>query len=358
MALRKFIFVHLFNDRSGSPKVLSQVINAMSKTGRSVEVLTSSHVNGFLDNTPGLKRRIFYRRTENKLITLAFYMVSQAYLFFYCLRYCREDVVFYVNTMMPFGAALSAKIMGKPVIYHVHETSIRPRLLKVFLRFVIRITAGKVFFVSDYLKSVESFGQIPQHVIHNALVTPVSPVVRKLKDEFNVLMVCSLKKYKGVLEFLKVAERFLGERSLTFTLVLNASDGEIEEFFSGISASKNLKLISRQSDVGPFYEAASLVMSLSRPDEWVESFGLTIIEAMAKGLPVIVPPVGGPAELVVHGQQGYKISCYEIDEICRAINRLARDSDLYQMMSDNAVQHAKKFELDVFDKKIIEAVDQ
>lgn len=356
--MNKFIFVHLFNDRSGSPKVLSQVINAISKTGRGIEVLTSSHDNGFLDNTPGLRRKIFYKRTENKLVTLVFYLISQLYLFFYCLRYWREDVVFYINTMMPFGAALSAKIMRKPVIYHVHETSIKPKLLKVFLRSVIRITAEKVFFVSGYLKSVESFGRITEYIIHNAIVTPVSSVARELGNEFNVLMVCSLKKYKGVLEFLKVANSFLRDDSFTFTLVLNASDVEIEEFFSDIAIPQNIKLFSRQSDVDPFYEAASVVMSLTRPDEVVESFGLTVIEAMAKGLPVIVPPVGGPAELVAHGRQGYKISCYEIDEICEAISTLAENADLYQTMSKNAVQHAKSFELDTFDRKIIEAVDQ
>src|SRR5690606_174306 len=95
---KQLIFVHLFNDRSGSPKVLSQIVPAMSALGRSVEVLTSSHQDGFLTGLPGQRRQVFYRRSESKLITLFYYLLSQAHLFFSCLRYWPQDVIFYVNT--------------------------------------------------------------------------------------------------------------------------------------------------------------------------------------------------------------------------------------------------------------------
>ena len=65
----KIVFVHLFNDRSGSPKVLSQIALAMSALGRSVEVLTSYHQDGFLTGLPGRRRQVFYRRSE-KIIAI------------------------------------------------------------------------------------------------------------------------------------------------------------------------------------------------------------------------------------------------------------------------------------------------
>ena len=57
---------------------------------------------------------------------------------------------------MPFGGALAGRLIGKKVIYHVHETSLKPQILKKFLRSVISLTAHEVIFVSKYLKEVES----------------------------------------------------------------------------------------------------------------------------------------------------------------------------------------------------------
>ena len=69
----------------------------------------------------------------------------------------------------------------------------------------------------------------------------------------------------------------------------------------------NLQIISRQNDVTPFYNEASIVLNLSDKQRFVETFGLTALEAMSAGLPVIVPTEGGIAEMVEDGANGYKI---------------------------------------------------
>ena len=33
----------------------------------------------------------------------------------------------YINTLLPFGAALAAKLRGCKVVYHVHEVSVKPQ---------------------------------------------------------------------------------------------------------------------------------------------------------------------------------------------------------------------------------------
>lgn len=357
--MSKYVFIHLFNDRSGSPKVLSQVVQVLHQGGHDVEVLTSDHSNGFLSEVPGKKRVIFYRRSENKLFTLGYYLLSQLYLFFYCLRYFRQDVVFYINTMMPFGGALSARIMRKKVIYHVHETSIKPKLLKWFLRLVIKLCASKIIYVSWYLLGKEGFSNKEQCVVYNCLDTdflnervagvPVRP--------FNVLMVCSLKKYKGVMEYLKLAEMLNVREDLSFNLVVNAERRELDCFFLGIKIPSNLKIHTRQSDLTKFYSRSALLLNLSRPDEWIETFGLTLLEAMGGGVPVIAPPVGGPAEIVRDGSDGYLISCYDLEKVASCIETLADDALLYERMSANALVRAREFGWDEFSKRIVDVVN-
>lgn len=358
IVLSCIVFVHLFNDRSGSPKVLSQVISAMAQHGADVEVLTSNYENGFLNGLPGIRRNIFYRRSENKLITLFYFLIAQIFLFIQCLSYCRRDVIFYVNTMMPCGAALAARLMGKQVIYHLHETSLRPALLKKILRLVIRLTASKIIFVSNYLCKVEGFCNIPQYVVHNALsINIMQKPVRQMVSKFDVLMICSLKKYKGVLEFFEIAKKLLCQPSIHFTLVLNAEQQEIDSWIVGVDIPDNIAIFSRQNDVLPFYNNANLLLNLSRPDEWIETFGLTILEGMAQGLPVIAPPVGGPAEIISDGKEGFLISCYETTKIADMILKLASDHEYYSHLAHNAWVRANDFSLTSFKENIIKVIE-
>lgn len=354
--MKKIIFVHLFNDRSGSPKVLSQVINAASRDGIDMELLTSHSTDGFLSNLPVVYREIFYSRSENKIITLFYYLISQIYLFFKCLRYANQDVIFYLNTLMPFGAALAGWIMRKPIIYHIHETSIRPQLLKDFLKFFVRFTSSKIIYVSEFLKREDGYGNKDKFVVYNAIDSNVNKEEHHNLRPFNILMACSLKRYKGVYEFFSLAGKFLEHNDIIFTLVLNASQNEIDECLKGIDIPSNVSVFSRQAELGKFYSKAHVLLNLSRPDEWVETFGLTILEGMAYGLPVIVPPVGGPSEIVENGRQGYTISCYETEEIIKALEDLKNNSDLYKYMSGEALARAASFDISSFEKKIIDII--
>ena len=352
--MRKIVFIHLLNDRSGSPKVLSQVVRTLTNKGYQTEVITSNHTNGFLDNVAHKNRTLFYKRSENKIVTFFNYMISQIFLFFQCLRYWNQDVVFYVNTMMPFGSALAAKLIGKKVIYHIHETSIKPKILKKFLRTVISLTANKVIFVSEYLKQVENFINKEQVVIYNALEKNNLEYNKTENKNFVILMICSLKEYKGIFEYIKLADLLSKEENLKFQLILNATKNEINEYLGDIKKTPNLVIFDRQNNLEKFYKEGKLLLNLSKPDQCIETFGLTILEGMEYGLPVIVPPIGGPAEIVREGIEGFQISCYEIKEIAEKIKFLLDNQKKYNKLSQNAEKRSKEFNLKVFEEKILD----
>lgn len=355
--MKTIVLIHLLNDRSGSPKVLSQVITALKNTGYQTELLTSSSQNGFLTGVADINRRLFYIRSENKFITLFYYVLSQFLLFFQCLRYWNKDVIFYINTMMPFGGALAGKLIGKKVIYHVHETSLKPQILKVFLRSVISLTADKIIFVSEYLKKVESFEDKEQVVIYNALENSIAKKNIVNKNNFVVLMVCSLKTYKGIFEFIKLAVFMRDVENLQFKLVLNATQDEIEKYLKSILIPLNLVIFNRQNNLSLFYQDASLLLNLSRPNSWIETFGLTILEGMEYGLPAIVPPVGGPIEIVIENSDGFQLSCYEVEKIAEKIKFLMENKKEYKRLSDNARKRVKDFDIKVFEEKICKVLE-
>lgn len=355
--MKKIIFVHLYNDRSGSPKVLRDVINAIYTVNPDLELLTSTHDNGFLSGLKIKRIPVFYRRSERKAITLLYYGWSQICLFIKCLPYFRHEVVFYVNTMLPVGAALAARIIGKKVIYHVHETSIKPRYFKKFLRSVLKLTANKIIFVSRYLRDVEGFENIPQEVVYNS-VSHRPERFQKIEsdDKFDVLMLCSLKKYKGIFEFVQLAKMAQDQPLLSFTLILNADEDEVISFCRENFITDNMRVFPRQSDVSKYFRFSKVVLNLSKPDEWIETFGLTVLEAMSYSLPVIVPPVGGPREIVRHGVEGFLISSYDIETIYKEIVNLMLDSDRYSAMAHQAFRRSKEFSIESFQSNILKTI--
>jgi len=359
----KIIFIHLLDDLSGSPKVLSQVVGLVQKRGKEAILYTGSGSVGFLSRVVKKRCIYFYNYFDNRFLTLISFIISQLILFLKLLKYRNEDVMIYVNTMLPFGAGLAGKFMGKPVCYHIHEISITPAIFKRFLRYIVQKTASNVIFVSKAVEKSESFkGDVSQQVIYNALPDAFMDVAaqstyKHLRDKkFNVLMVCSLKTYKGVDEFVTIASLCQRVVNISFTLILNAEQQEIDGYFHKRKLPENLILISRQEDLMPFYKHASLVLNLSRVDQWVETFGLTIIEAMAFGIPVIVPPVGGPAEIIYDGEQGYLLSSYETDIISKRIIDLCGNEKKCMTLSRAARQRAEDFREVFFEQSIIEAI--
>lgn len=360
--MKKIIFIHLLNDYSGSPKVLSQVIQSLQKNDGIADIYSGYSDKGFLSNITQKHHFYFYKRFNSKYITLITFVLSQIHLFFKLLKLKNEDVIFYVNTMLPFGAALAGKVIGKPVYYHIHETSLRPPILKKILRFVVKKTAKKIVFVSQSVFNSESFDKKQQYIIPNTLsnnfIKQASYHSYQWQYDgcFNILMVCSLKVYKGILEFIELAKRLQNQPNIRFILVLNADQLEINNFLSTINKSTNVEIISRQTELIPFYQKASLLLNLSRIDEWVETFGLTILEALAFGIPVIVPPVGGPTEIVTEGNEGFLISSYEVEKIAERISLLSRDKNECLRLSEKAKLRAQYFSPENFDKQIMQVL--
>jgi glycosyltransferase involved in cell wall biosynthesis len=335
--MRIFAF-HLLNDYSGSPKVLSQLIKGWHEHGLEVHVCSSFENNGFLSDIPSqvTRRNVWYRFYENKLVRLFALLLSQLMLIVRLFSIVKHDDIIYVNTVLPFGGALLGRLKGCRVIYHIHETTMKPPVLKRFLFGVVKMTSQDVVYVSHFLANEEPIAGKKTHVLHNAIpdafVGRAEGTHRDKTMPQHVLMVCSLKSYKGVHEFVMLAKRLSEYR---FRMVINAPLNEIDSFFKGTDLPPNLELFPTQQDVVPHYAWADLVVNLSHPDGWVETFGLTIIEGMAFGLPAIVPPVGGITEVIDHGVNGYHMNPHDIDGIADTIENMFTNRSEYQSLSEN-----------------------
>ena len=273
-----------------------------------------------------------------------------------------RNALIYVNTLLPFGAALYGRITGHRVVYHLHEVSISPAPLRWFLVAVARCSASDLIYVSDFHRNCLPIGTVPAHTICNALDTAFltraeTSCYQQIRGGvFTVLMLASLRDYKGIPELLALASSLLNRPDIRFELVCNEDKDVISRYFLDKQVPSNVAINPRASDTIPYYERSSLVLNLSRPDEWVETFGLTLLEAMAFGVPVIAPPVGGPAEIVSDGVEGYLVSSYEVERISELIVMLADDEAKVLRLSRNAKKRAGEFTPEQFESQLREVI--
>jgi phosphatidylinositol alpha 1,6-mannosyltransferase len=98
--------------------------------------------------------------------------------------------------------------------------------------------------------------------------------------------------------------------------------------------------IDRVTVSGPLYDDA-LVDAYQSADIFInacdyESFGLTVAEAMATGLPPVVPDRGAASSQFVNKQSGRVFKANDVDSLSATLLELVEDKTLRQRLGDNA----------------------
>jgi len=358
---QKLIFVHFYNSYNGSPNILHTIIDSIIDQQ---SILITNNTKGFLSNLRIPTITFYFTLSDSKVLTLIKYFFGQIKIFFLVLKNCKRGDILYINTTIPMFASFAGKIKGATILFHLHEDRSSLNFIhRTLSKFRIYFCDVEIF-VSKYLLEKEHIKGKKSYVLHNVVPKLFYAEAQKHKinyetnDSFVVLMICSLKKYKGVFEFLKIAKKLISFNDIKFSLLVSENSSEIDKFFYGIQLPQNVVIYEKTNDTIQFYKNASLLLNLSRPDEWIESFGLTILEGMTFGLPCIVPPVGGPVELIEDGINGYKISSYEIDNISDKILDIYYDKNLFALMSKNNKIKAAKYHFNIFQTKINQIIKE
>jgi len=89
-----------------------------------------------------------------------------------------------------------------------------------------------------------------------------------------------------------------------------------------------------------------------------EAFGLTVIEAMASGLPTFAPKFGGALEIIKYGFNGFLLNTSKPELISKSLEQFAEqceaDENLWKTISKNAIQRVRdRFNWDSYSRHLI-----
>ena len=347
--MKNIVCFHLFNDYSGSPQVLRTVIEGLLEKGYHIDLVTSR--GGVLDELMGKNnlclRQYDYKFARNVAVRAMRYVWVQLIVFFIALGYMfKKDTVIYINTILPVGAALGGRLACKKVVYHYHENAHAKSTAYRILAKIMQLIASDIICVSQYQRSFLR-RKTRVHITPNALkkefTDKLVPDSERAFENQRVLMLGSLKAYKGTDEFIALARSM---NNFRFELVINDSQENIDNYMKkkNIIQPKNLTIHPRQEDVAPFYNRASLVLNLTNRKYAIETFGLTALEAMTAGLPVIVPTVGGIAEMVTDGENGFRIDSQDCEKIEQHIEKILRNKFFFVNLSNKALDKSRLYD--------------
>lgn len=355
MKNNELFLIHLYNDYSGSPLVLKNLINASNE--KKFHLFTSRH-DGFLSNLTNCKYVFLsYKYNKNKLISLIYFIFSQLELFIkltvnlLIYRIKGHSCTVIINTMLPFSASIAGFLFANRTIYYIHETHIRPNILKKLLLFCISKFSDEVIYVSKYTKEtlkLKNKNSIIPNPLRNDLTLISNTPPQKKHNRKSVIFCGSLKEHKGILNLIKISEKC---QNINFILALNCDKKEFDAFTQKYSYLNNIESYHRPNFLGSLYDRSFIVLNLSIPECSVETFGLSILEGISFGCVPIVPPEGGPLE-IIEPNFGYSIHSNNIEAISDIINELSSDYDQWYTKSELAIKRSKEFSFSKYKESI------
>jgi glycosyltransferase involved in cell wall biosynthesis len=117
--------------------------------------------------------------------------------------------------------------------------------------------------------------------------------------------------------------------------------GELERLIASLGVGSSVSLMGTTTDIGSAMASASVYALSSR----FEGFGMVIVEAMSKGLPVVsFNCPRGPAEIISDGVDGLLVPNGDVEAFAAALLQVIRSPSLRRRLGAAGVEKARSFE--------------
>ncbi len=158
-----------------------------------------------------------------------------------------------------------------------------------------------------------------------------------------VTHVSNFRKLKRVPDIVRMFAKIRREIPALLVLVGDgpervAAEAEVER----LGLKNDVRFLGELSGVAEVLRASHLFVLASTS----ESFGLSALEAMACGVPVLASRVGGVPDVVIDGESGLLVEPDDLDGFAARALELLTDDDRWRTLRQGALARAKEFSAD------------
>ena len=291
------------------------------------------------------------------------------------VRKTRPDFIHTNSLKSHFLGGVAARLLGRPVVWHLRNSVDRDYLPSSTVRFVFRTLAKYVpsFVVAcsgATLRSLSSEARVSAILPHKRRLSPPGIVVHdgtlssgwRSKPPandgiFRVALIGRISPWKGQHIFIRAAalvrQTFPGAQ---FYIVGSALFGEAEYEREVRALAQSYDIPDLVTFTGFRKDILNVIADMDlivHASTIGEPFGQVIIEGMAAGKPVIATNGGGVPEIVENGKTGILVPMGDIAAMAEAISRMLADPDLAAEMGARGRQRVQDcFTIDHTARKI------
>jgi len=186
------------------------------------------------------------------------------------------------------------------------------------------------------------------HIVSDGVVLPSEsqPKAEKITSALNVpvghkLVLCianlsAEKDHETLLQAWKIVEHYGAQAQLILV-----GDGERRSILEDLVLSLELKacrFVGFRSDIAALLEAAYVVALSSRE----EGLGSILLEAQARGVPIVATNAGGIPEAVAHSRTGLVVPVGDVAAFAASLLQLLNDPEQHRRFAQEAKEHIER----------------
>ena len=357
------IGIVLYPTFGGSGIVATELGKALSKKGHEIHFITYSEPVRLGE----LRKNIFYhevRTSDYPLFKFTPYEQVLTSKLVDVVKFERLDLL-HVHYAIPHASAaymaqqiLKDQGVEVPFVTTLHGTDItlvgKDPSFEPVINFSIN-KSNRVTAVSENLKK-ETFELfdiknnievIPNFICLKEYKLDNNDYYKKRFAPNNEKVICHVSNFRKVKRIEDVIIAFEGISKEIDSKLLLVGDGperaRLEQISRNSKFSKNIFFLGSLKSTKEVLNISDLFILPSSK----ESFGLSALEAMACGVPVIASDSGGIPEVISHGESGLLNSVGDTYQMTKNALKLLSNDSLLERFKTNAYQQAMKFDIEV-----------
>ncbi len=346
------ILVQLFPPKwlGGMEIAAFNIAKILAKNGHNVNVITTA-------DSKIREKKEEEGFTINKIpqLRLKFFGIIIFWLkILFLLKKIDPQIIHVQSIALGIPALLAKKFFKKPYIVYCRgsDVNLSWRRISLIPKLVLKNADRVIALTEDMRGKIKNIYGKDSEIIPNGIDTEKftnlskDEVRNKLgikKDEKIIIFVGTLKFVKGI-QYLVEAMKIISKNNPEAKLILIGDGDErenLKKFVESLGLVGCINFLGRKpNEEIPEYMVASDIFVLPSLSE---GFTVTILEAMASGLPIVATNVSGLPEITKEGENGFLVEPKNSQQLAEKILFLFQDDNLRKKISENNLKKAQNY---------------